>query len=160
MVDTGPGVPAELHETIFEKFRQGNDRVSYEHGGTGLGLALSRALATLMGGTLTGSSEVEQGAPFTLRLLRPIEPAGSAHSSTRHIKRPALSFGRWGAVAVESCQPLNWPRICALTLINALQVIGWATMRLRSRAHYIDCDRHAFKKQFLDRGWPQSIRDT
>ena len=70
VVDTGPGIPEHLHETIFEKFRQGNDRVSYEHGGTGLGLALSRALATLMGGTLTLESRPGHGARFTLTLPR------------------------------------------------------------------------------------------
>ncbi len=70
VVDTGPGIPAHLHETVFEKFRQGNDRVSYQHGGTGLGLALSRALATLMGGTLTLESTEGEGARFTLSLPR------------------------------------------------------------------------------------------
>ncbi|PVY90206.1 signal transduction histidine kinase [Acidovorax sp. 99] len=70
VVDTGPGIPAYLHETIFEKFRQGDDQVSYQHGGTGLGLALSRALAVLMGGTLTLSSAEGQGARFTLTLPR------------------------------------------------------------------------------------------
>lgn len=70
VVDTGPGIPAHLHETIFEKFRQGNDQVSYQHGGTGLGLALSRALAVLMGGTLTLSSSEGQGSRFTLTLPR------------------------------------------------------------------------------------------
>ncbi|KZT17650.1 two-component sensor histidine kinase [Acidovorax sp. GW101-3H11] len=68
VVDTGPGIPAHLHEAIFEKFRQGNDQVSYQHGGTGLGLALSRALAVLMGGTLTLSSSEGQGSRFTLTL--------------------------------------------------------------------------------------------
>ncbi|MCC9598517.1 MULTISPECIES: ATP-binding protein [unclassified Rubrivivax] len=66
--DTGPGIAPELHETIFERFRQGSARVSYEHGGTGLGLALSRALAQLMGGTLTLASEPGRGARFTLAL--------------------------------------------------------------------------------------------
>ncbi|WP_235510515.1 ATP-binding protein [Acidovorax sp. Root70] len=70
VVDTGPGIPAHLHETVFEKFRQGNDQVSYQHGGTGLGLALSRALAALMGGTLTLSSAEGQGSRFTLTLPR------------------------------------------------------------------------------------------
>lgn len=70
VVDSGPGIPAHLHETIFEKFRQGNDRVSYQHGGTGLGLALSRALAGLMGGTLTVQSQEGHGARFTLSLPR------------------------------------------------------------------------------------------
>jgi len=68
VVDTGPGIPEHLHETIFERFRQGDDRVSYQHGGTGLGLALSRALAELMGGTLTVASRPGEGARFTLAL--------------------------------------------------------------------------------------------
>ena len=78
VVDTGPGIAPELHETIFERFRQGNDRVSYEHGGTGLGLSLSRALAGLMGGTLTVQSSPGQGARFTLRLPRPTGPQAAA----------------------------------------------------------------------------------
>jgi signal transduction histidine kinase len=66
--DTGPGIPPEVQGLIFEKFRQGNARVSHEHGGTGLGLSLSRALAELMQGTLTVASAPGQGARFTLSL--------------------------------------------------------------------------------------------
>lgn len=66
VVDTGPGIAPDLHDVIFERFRQGNDRVSTEHGGTGLGLALSRGLAELMGGRLTVVSEIGRGARFTL----------------------------------------------------------------------------------------------
>ncbi|RKJ96805.1 sensor histidine kinase [Alicycliphilus denitrificans] len=68
VTDTGPGIAPELHEVIFEKFSQGNARVSYQHGGTGLGLSLSRALATLLGGTLTVQSSPGEGARFTLAL--------------------------------------------------------------------------------------------
>jgi signal transduction histidine kinase len=64
--DTGPGIPLQTQALIFERFRQGNARVSHDHGGTGLGLALSRALAELMQGTLTVSSELGQGSCFTL----------------------------------------------------------------------------------------------
>jgi len=66
--DTGPGIAPEIQELIFEKFRQGNAHVSYEYGGTGLGLALSRELAGLLGGTLTLQSRVEDGSTFTLTL--------------------------------------------------------------------------------------------
>ncbi len=68
VVDTGPGIPPHLHETIFERFRQGDAGVSTQHGGTGLGLALSRALVQLMGGTLTVSSALGAGARFTVSL--------------------------------------------------------------------------------------------
>lgn len=68
VIDSGPGIAAELHEAIFERFRQGDGRTSYQHGGTGLGLALSRAMAELMGGTLTVQSTVGEGSRFTLGL--------------------------------------------------------------------------------------------
>ncbi len=68
VTDTGPGIAPELHERIFERFRQGNARISYEHGGTGLGLGLSRSLAQLLGGTLTLQSAPGAGARFTLCL--------------------------------------------------------------------------------------------
>ena len=73
IIDTGPGIAPEKHEQIFEKFRQGDASISTQHGGTGLGLALSRALAHLMGGTLNVESAVGEGACFSLRLplLRP-----------------------------------------------------------------------------------------
>ena len=77
VLDTGPGIPPEMHELVFERFRQGDGRVSYEHGGVGLGLALARALAELMGGTLTLESTVGQGSRFTLSLPRR-PAAGSA----------------------------------------------------------------------------------
>jgi signal transduction histidine kinase len=79
VADTGPGIAPELHETIFERFRQGSARVSYEHGGTGLGLALSRALAQLMHGSLRVESEHGHGARFTLALpiVLPAAPVAS-----------------------------------------------------------------------------------
>lgn len=76
ITDTGPGIDPSLHEVIFEKFSQGHARISYQHGGTGLGLSLSRALAELLGGTLTVASHPGEGARFTLSLpLPPSEPA-------------------------------------------------------------------------------------
>ncbi|MDC8773736.1 sensor histidine kinase [Roseateles albus] len=64
--DTGPGIPLAVQEHIFEKFRQANAQISSEHGGTGLGLALSRGLAEAMHGSLVVKSELGHGARFTL----------------------------------------------------------------------------------------------
>ncbi len=67
--DSGEGVRAEDAERIFEPFIQGAAGLTRPHGGTGLGLPISRRLARLMGGdvTMDGPSE-GLGATFTLRL--------------------------------------------------------------------------------------------
>ncbi|MBG8554193.1 hybrid sensor histidine kinase/response regulator transcription factor [Hymenobacter guriensis] len=63
--DTGPGIAPAEQERVFERFYQSPQNQA--QGGTGLGLALSRELAELLGGTLTLVSEPGQGAAFTLR---------------------------------------------------------------------------------------------
>ncbi|MDO7849813.1 tetratricopeptide repeat-containing sensor histidine kinase [Hymenobacter sp. M29] len=64
--DTGPGIAPAEQERVFERFYQSPQNQA--QGGTGLGLALSRELAELLGGTLTLASVPGQGAAFTLRL--------------------------------------------------------------------------------------------
>lgn len=63
--DTGPGIPADAHETIFEEFQRLHEGSA---AGAGVGLSISRRMARLMGGDLTVESRVGEGATFTLRL--------------------------------------------------------------------------------------------
>ncbi|MBI3781912.1 MAG: response regulator, partial [Deltaproteobacteria bacterium] len=62
--DTGPGIAREDMQLIFEPFRQLND-ASFRSRGFGLGLALSRKLACVIGATLDVDSEVGVGSTFT-----------------------------------------------------------------------------------------------
>jgi two-component system CheB/CheR fusion protein len=71
--DTGPGIPRDRLEAIFDAFAQGDASMSRRFGGTGLGLAISRRLARVLGGDLTVKSEVGRGSVFSLRV--PNEPA-------------------------------------------------------------------------------------
>jgi len=71
--DQGPGIGAEQHGVIFEKFRQIDGSVTREHGGTGLGLAISKELIELMGGTIGVECEPGQGATFWVKLPLRIE---------------------------------------------------------------------------------------
>ena len=66
--DTGPGIPAESREQIFEPFVQLGRSLSSGHEGAGLGLAISRDLARAMDGDLTISGSDGQGAAFTVTL--------------------------------------------------------------------------------------------
>lgn len=64
--DTGPGIPEDQQERIFEKFTQLDATVTKEHGGTGLGLTISRDLAAMLHGRIELESEPGKGATFSL----------------------------------------------------------------------------------------------
>ena len=66
VADTGIGIVLERQAAIFQRFVQADDGITPKYGGTGLGLAISMQLATLMGGTLTVSSEPGRGSCFLL----------------------------------------------------------------------------------------------
>jgi signal transduction histidine kinase len=68
--DTGPGIPPQQWEHIFERFYRVDASRSRQEGGSGLGLAIGRAIAEAHGGTLTVSGNQGAGAVFTLRLPR------------------------------------------------------------------------------------------
>jgi PAS domain S-box-containing protein len=66
--DTGVGIPADQLQPIFEAFVQADMTLTRPHGGAGLGLAISRRLARLMGGDITVRSDVGIGSTFFLWL--------------------------------------------------------------------------------------------
>lgn len=72
--DTGVGIEDEMIETVFREFKQGDNSVSRKYGGTGLGLPISKELASLMGGSLHVESKKGLGSTFTLYL--PIKERG------------------------------------------------------------------------------------
>ena len=73
--DTGQGIAPGLTAQIFDRFRQGDSSTTRAHGGLGLGLAISRSIVELHGGTIeAASSGLEKGT--TLRVQLPCSPVG------------------------------------------------------------------------------------
>jgi len=69
--DTGPGIALEQQERVFEPFYQVHgEAYSRPHEGVGLGLAIARRLARMMGGEVTLESVPGEGARFTTRFPR------------------------------------------------------------------------------------------
>jgi len=69
--DTGPGIPAEVVNRIFTPFNQGPASIEKKRMGIGLGLAISRELATKMGGFLRLQETNSSGSTFLLELDTP-----------------------------------------------------------------------------------------
>jgi CheY-like chemotaxis protein len=81
--DTGMGIPEDRIDAIFEPFTQASAETTRQHGGTGLGLTISRQFARGLGGDLTARSQVGVGSVFSatidtgpldeVRWLSPVE---------------------------------------------------------------------------------------
>ncbi len=82
--DSGIGIPSDRHEHLFSAFTQADNSISREFGGTGLGLNISRQLATMMGGHITLQSQPGEGSVFRVEL--PLQ-ADTSHHST-HLQLP------------------------------------------------------------------------
>ncbi|WP_332772072.1 ATP-binding protein [Phenylobacterium sp.] len=84
VIDTGPGMDAEQVGRLFTPYGQASDSIARTHGGTGLGLNISRELARLMGGDLAVESASGKGAAFHLTVSLPATPPPSAVEPTRN----------------------------------------------------------------------------
>jgi signal transduction histidine kinase/DNA-binding response OmpR family regulator/CHASE3 domain sensor protein len=68
VADTGIGISKDMHQTVFEAFRQADGSIKLKYGGTGLGLAICRQLSELLGGHIDLQSASSEGSTFTVDL--------------------------------------------------------------------------------------------
>jgi signal transduction histidine kinase len=80
--DTGAGIAPEFLPHVFDRFRQADGRITRQHGGLGLGLAIARHLVEMHGGTIAAESP-GPGAGSTFRVRLPLMELRNADAGLR-----------------------------------------------------------------------------
>ncbi|NND70606.1 MAG: response regulator [Rhodothermales bacterium] len=96
--DTGKGIPPDELVNIFDRFYQVDTSSTRHYEGTGIGLALTKELVELQGGSITVESQLGSGSQFIIRL-----PIGQSESSEDDMLSPDAPHGDLGAslIAVD-----------------------------------------------------------
>ncbi|MGE0845281.1 MAG: ATP-binding protein [Flavobacteriaceae bacterium] len=122
--DSGPGIPADAVERIFEDFEQVDGSAARRHGGSGLGLAISRRLADAMGGTIACRSAPGEGSAFTFSVPLAIAEAPGGESPGLAASRPLAGH----TVAIAGMEPLETAALAA-----TLRDLGASVPKARRR---------------------------
>jgi signal transduction histidine kinase/CheY-like chemotaxis protein len=81
--DSGIGIPANKLNEIFDRFSQADSSVTKTYGGTGMGLAVSKQLVELMGGTIWVESWPDIGSCFHFTVKLPLAKVPSSHNTAK-----------------------------------------------------------------------------
>jgi len=95
--DTGPGIPLEQLNHIFNRFYQADITDEYQQEGSGIGLILAKELVELHHGTIEARSRVGEGSAFIIRL-----PLGRAHLAPGEIVEPGVTVNMNAAASPGS----------------------------------------------------------
>lgn len=109
VADTGPGIPADKQELIFERFYQLGRDAGNSYGGTGIGLALTRELILLHHGAVTLNSKPGGGSVFTIRI--PLDTTLYSKEETAAVKPWKESGGNLQAESVTAIREIISDRL-------------------------------------------------
>ncbi|HSV70686.1 MAG TPA: response regulator [Methylibium sp.] len=104
--DTGIGIDAATLERLFRPFEQANSTSTREHGGTGLGLAVTRKLAQLMGGDAGAESAPGRGSHFWFTACLDVDARAPEATPARVDPPPPGAFAGRRVLLVED-DPIN-----------------------------------------------------
>ncbi|WP_053005669.1 ATP-binding protein [Kiloniella spongiae] len=111
--DTGIGIPSDRLDEIFDEFTQADASISRRYSGTGLGLAISKRLVSVMGGSITVSSEENKGTDFEFKI--PLKEADkNALSLPEDIEPDYYEVRRKLVILAVDDNPLNLRIVSAL----------------------------------------------
>lgn len=161
--DQGPGISPSAREKLFQPFRQGDDSLARNAGGTGLGLVISRELVRRMGGDIEVESEPGKGSRFRIHIETEVvdeEPgtgwtsvpdplSGCASRQPEPVsaaRRPPAAWSRNPSVLIVDDHPVNIAVASAMLrkLGCAVEMAGDGPSALAARS------RREFDLVFMD----------
>jgi PAS domain S-box-containing protein len=109
VVDTGIGIAPSMFDRLFMPFQQADDSTTRTHGGTGLGLVITRRIAELMKGTAGVESTLGQGSTFwlTVRLRKARRKGSSSFHSAEKADEALHRQHRGTRILVAEDDPIN-----------------------------------------------------
>jgi signal transduction histidine kinase/ActR/RegA family two-component response regulator len=120
VTDSGIGIAPEHMAKLFEPFSQVDGSITRHHGGTGVGLAISRRLARLMGGDVWAESEPGRGSRFHFTAQLALPPA-QVHATPPRDKDPAPLHRKHKLLVVDDVE-VNLIVLCKLLQIEGYDV--------------------------------------
>ena len=139
--DTGIGISVEAMQRLFSPFEQVDNRLTRQHGGTGLGLVITRRLSELMGGAAGGTSVTGSGSTFwfTARLNKGELPENDTDILSNAEESLKAEFAGLPVLVVDD-EPLNREisqiLLAAAGLAVDLAVDGSESIRLARSTRY------------------------
>ena len=134
--DSGPGIPKEKQDGVFDKFQSSLDTLSQ---GTGIGLSLCKDLAGLLGGTLALDKEYDSGVPecpgarFVINLnTKPLEDGTEDGDDTNNETGSIISF--------QGDLGMDLPSKLKVLFVDDDVSVGLSSMNLRHRHFFEHCE--------------------
>jgi CheY-like chemotaxis protein len=140
--DSGIGIADDQKERLFKQFEQAESSTSRKYGGTGLGLALSKRLVEMMGGSIGVVSALDKGSTFFFTVQLQSDVSGSSVAKSESLEQELLEqeishttglHGRFRGYHLLLAEDVEVNReIVSALLENTLIDIDWAENGLQA----------------------------